>query len=42
MTGNNLRNSCQIVLWYENSFRIDCFIIICNYLRFKCKFLRKH
>jgi len=24
MTGQNLENISQIVLWYENSFRIDC------------------
>jgi len=24
MTGKNLEIICQIVLWYENSFRIDC------------------
>jgi len=28
MTGKNLEIISQIVLWYENSFRIDCYIII--------------
>jgi len=25
MTGKNLEIISQIVLWYENSFRIDCY-----------------
>jgi len=25
MTGQNLENISQIVLWYENSFRVDCY-----------------